>query len=189
MIVVEIYIMSWLISSYDAAKGPVYEMDTVYKLYQVQGILGCSLAFILLGPFGRMSDMVSVRYILPLSLMMRAFICFLTYRIRDPTKWGFFLYVPLLHVTFYATTISLSSYMQKLYPKPIRGMCNSLSSIFQSIGSFFFIPYSQAFFKLGPRLVFLGVTLSDFVLLIIVLILVFFGFFREPQQAQLDQIV
>jgi hypothetical protein len=33
MIVVEIYIMSWLISCYNETKGPIYDMDTVYNLY------------------------------------------------------------------------------------------------------------------------------------------------------------
>lgn len=163
-------------------------MDTVYKLYQVQGILGCSLAFLLLGPFGKLSDKVSVKYILPFSLLTRALICFMTYRIRDPNNWSFFICVPLLHVTFYATTISLSSYMQKLYPRQIRGMCNSISSVFSSVGSFIFIPYSQSLYKQGPRLVFLGVTFSDFMLLIIVVVLVFLDFFKEPKSAPHHQI-
>ena len=35
MIVIEVYIMSWLFSLMDPDKGPIYDKDTVYQLYQI----------------------------------------------------------------------------------------------------------------------------------------------------------
>lgn len=114
--------------------------------------------------------------------MGRALICFLTYRIKDPTSGAAFLfYVPLMHVSFYATIISLTSYMQKLYPKEIRGMCNSVSAVFGTIGSYFYIAYSQSLYKQHPKLVFLGVTVSDFIVIIACSAFAFMGYLKEPK--------
>lgn len=143
MIILEVYIMSWLIGFYDKDNGPIYDMDKVYDLYQLQGILGCGLAFFLLGFFGKLADSLPVKIVLPASFLFRAFIFFLVYRIKDPSNSiMFYIAVPLMHVCFYAVVISIQGYMQKMYPPEIRGMCNSVVSIFGTIGSFIYTAVS-----------------------------------------------
>ena len=90
---------------YDQAKGPIYDIDNVYTLYQAQGIIGCGLAFVLLGFVGKLTDKISIKYMLPIGLFMRAVVFFLVYNMSDPTIWYFYIIVPLLHVSYYGVVI------------------------------------------------------------------------------------
>lgn len=180
MIVFEIYIMSWLMGFYNPETGPLYEMDEVFKLYQLQGILGCTFAFVLLGFVGRLVDKFSVRYVLPLSLMIRGLIFSMVWKIKDPTHWSFYLAVPLTHVSYYIVVMTNNAYISKMYPKEIRGMCNSVGGIFGTLGSFMYLNYAQTLYKQGKGLPFVGVTALDFITAIFCIIMMMFGFFADP---------
>lgn len=78
---------------------------------------------------------------LPLSLLVRALVFYSVYCISDPTNWLFFITVPLTHVCYYIVVIVQTSYMQKMYPKEIRGMCMSVQGIFSTLGSFLYLAY------------------------------------------------
>ena len=115
----------------------------MYTLYQQQGIIGCSLAFIILGFVGHASDKISIRIMLPVSFIIRALVFYSVWTVQDPTSWIFYVLVPLLHLSFYIVVIVSTSYMQKMFPKDIRGMCMSVEGIFSIIGIAIYLIFSQ----------------------------------------------
>ena len=112
IVMFEIYIMSWLMGFYNKDEGPIYELDKVYSLYQIQGVAGCCAAFLCLGFVGKISDKVSIRITLPVSLLFRAMIFFLITRIKNPGEgpW-YYISVPFLHVSYYSVIIIQYSYI------------------------------------------------------------------------------
>ena len=85
--------------------------------------MGCGAAFLLLGFVGKLADTLSIKIMMPATLLVRAIFFFITCRMKDPfNDWSFYLVVPMIHVSYYACTIVLIGYIQKMYPKEIRGM-------------------------------------------------------------------
>lgn len=103
--------MSWLQGFVDEVNGPIKHKADVYNYYRIQGIGGCGLAFILLGFVGSLADKVSVKIVLPCTFLFRALVFFLAYLIKDPRSVTFYLVVPLTHVSYYACTIVVLSYI------------------------------------------------------------------------------
>jgi len=134
----------------------------------------------MLGFVGHLVDKVSVRFMLPASFVVRAFVYYLVWNIKDPTDWSFYLIMPLIHVTYYVVVMTNQAYIQKMYPPEIRGMCNSIAGIFSTLGSFIYLTFSQALYKEGKSLPFLGVTTLDFILAVVCVILSMMGYFVDP---------
>ena len=183
LVIFEIYLMSWLNGFFNKETGPIYDIDTVYRLYQLQGIIGCSLAFVILGFVGKVTDKVSIKIILPLSLMFRAVVFFLIYKIKDPTSFVFYLIVPFAHVSYYSVVIGQQAYLLRLYPKEIRGMCQAVATVFVNAGTYFSLLYYQALYREGFRLPFIGVTMLDIFVAISVVLLVAVGRFKPPPKS------
>lgn len=91
----------------------------------MQGTLGCILAFLFLGFFGFLIDKISVKIMLPITFLIRAGVYYMCYTIKDPWnhKVRFFMTVPFIHVSLYMVNMTILSYLQKMYPKNIRGLC------------------------------------------------------------------
>ena len=134
MIIFEIYIMSWLQGFFNEKTGPIFDHSEVNSLYQYQGIAGCLSAFILLAFVGKMIDTFSAKILLPLSFFTRGCLFLLTYLIEDPHSVQYYITVPMLYVSHYSTVIILMSYLNKMYPKEVRGMMNSVQGLFSKIG-------------------------------------------------------
>lgn len=77
---------------------------------------------------------------LVVALTIRATTFYLVYRIEDPEtqKVYFFTTVPFINVTIYLVGMVLSTYLLKMYPKNIRGMCLMTANIFNIAGGFTF---------------------------------------------------
>ena len=136
------------------------------------------MAFVLLGFVGNLADKVQIRYALPGSLFVRAFVFFCVYKIKDPTAWSFYILLPMLHVCYYSVLIIQQAYMVKMYPRQIRGMCCALQGIFGSIGSVFYQKYAQLLFKGSKKLPFIGASILDLLTFIIVVALIRHQFFK-----------
>lgn len=148
--------------------------------------MGYVEAFLLLGLVGIVVDKVSIKITLPLALLIRAAVFYLSYSIENPRSVMFAIVVPMTHVAYFMVMIILNSYMQKMYPKEIRGMLNSFTGVMASLGSLFYMGISKmmaySFGSAGPLL---GVCLVDIVLAIVVMICVFvFKFGDIPEKDQ-----
>jgi len=97
----------------------------VYNLYQYQGIAGCVSAIVILGFLGKLADIISIKVLLPITLLVRALLFFLAFQITDPTKLPFYFIMPLLHVSYFAVLMTFDAYLTKMYPADLRGMMNS----------------------------------------------------------------
>lgn len=161
MIIFEIYIMSWLQGFYNEDTGPIYEEAQVKTLYQYQGIAGCASAFCLLAFVGKIIDTFSPKILLPLSFFIRGVLFLLTYLITDPNSYEYYFVVPMLYVSHYSTVIILLSYLNKMYPKEVRGMLNSVQGLFSKIGQLCFIQICLRLYEANYRLPFLGVACID----------------------------
>ena len=134
----------------------------------------------MLGFVGHLVDKISIRYMLPLSLIVRGLIFMMVWQIKDPTHWSFYLAVPFTHVCYYIVVMTNNSYSSKMYPKEIRGMCNSVNSLFGTVGMFLYLNYSQTLYSHGKGLPFIGVTILDFGTALLVVILTMIGYFTDP---------
>ena len=104
--------MSWLMGFYNEDEGPIYDINSVYKLYQLQGIVGSTVAFLCVGFIGKISDKVSIKITLPISLLFRALIFFLMTRVEHPSKDAlYFVAMPFYMLSYYAVVIVQSSYI------------------------------------------------------------------------------
>lgn len=97
-----------------------------------------------LGFIGKLSDKVSIRITLPASLIFRAIVFYGITLIEDPGKGpAYYLVVPFIHISYYSVIIIQYSYIQKMYPKDIRGMCSSVAGISGTIGTFLYLQWTQ----------------------------------------------
>lgn len=176
MIILEVYLMSWLNAL--NKKGLFPTKDDMYNYYSLQGTLGCVFAFVFLGFFGFLIDKVSVKITLPLSFLVRAGVFYMCYTIENPweQKVKYFATMPFIHVTLYMVTISINSYLLKMYPKNIRGLCIMTANIISAIGGFVIPSFFEMLYEKDPSLPFLGVAISDLGSIVLCLIFFMFGF-------------
>ena len=75
--------------------------------------------------FGAVIDKISVKIMLPITFVIRAGVYYMCYVITDPWdhKVRFYATVPFIHVTLYMVNLVITSYLAKMYPKNIRGLC------------------------------------------------------------------
>jgi hypothetical protein len=110
--ILNVFIMSWLQGFYDKLNGPIKDMNTVVSLYQVQGSIGCVIAFISMGLFGKVIDKLSVRITLPATLIFRGIVNYSVTFIKNPTdSYMFYIILPLTHFATYSVIIALKSYV------------------------------------------------------------------------------
>ena len=123
---------------------------------------------------GIVVDKISIKITLPIALLLRALTFYLSYIIEDPRSVMFGIVVPTTHVAYFMVMIILNSYMQKMFPKEIRGMMNSFTGVMANLGSLFYLGISQMMFdyfgSAGPLL---GVCIFDVILAFVVIIFVF----------------
>lgn len=114
----------------DDPENSIFKDDKAYLwYYQVQNIIGAFLSLVILGVFGQFADKLDFRIIWPITLLIRAGCYFMAYTINDPTHWPFFIIVPLLHTSFHVTIVVVDGFIQKMYPKEIRAMLNSMYGV------------------------------------------------------------
>jgi hypothetical protein len=76
---------------------------------------------------GKISDQISVKIMMPIALIVRGIFLYAAYLMKNPFEsWAFYFVVPMIHVTYYGCTIILIGYIEKMYPREIRGMLNSI---------------------------------------------------------------
>ena len=126
----------------------------------------------MLGFLGRIIDSMSVKITLPITLLCRSATWFALYTIKDPTKWFFYLMIPLVHVMFFATILTSASYNAKMYPKDIRGMLGSVCGVCSAITGYFYLVFCNWLYQKSSRLPFLGCSVADILLAMSVIILV-----------------
>ena len=115
-IILEIYLMSWLQGYYsEDGTMPFKDQDQVYHYYQLQGTIGYAVAFCALGLVGKAVDMIPLKFTFPFFFCFRALMYYLTYKITDPVSQRslYFFAVPLLHGSFQAVIIVITSFLQK----------------------------------------------------------------------------
>lgn len=134
MVIFEIYIMSWLNGFQNSETGPIYTDNDKMLLYQYQGIAGCLGSFILLYFVGTLTDKISAKVTLPISFLIRGSVFCIAYFVEDPNGWMFHIVTPLLYVCQYSVVIILMSYLNKMYPKDIRGMMTSVQGLISKLG-------------------------------------------------------
>jgi hypothetical protein len=110
--ILTVFTMSWLQGFYDKVNGPIKDMDTVVSLYQIQGTIGCVIAFFSMGIFGKFIDKLSVRIMLPATLIFRGIANYSVTFIKDPTdSYMYYIILPLTHFAAYSVVIALKSYV------------------------------------------------------------------------------
>ena len=85
----------------------------------------------------------------------------------------------MMHVCYYFTEVAIKSYLYKIYPEEIRGMCFSaqhIGGVILGSGYPFLIQY---FYEIGPRYVFFGVSMIDLATIVLLLLLYTIGFGKE----------
>ena len=120
---------------------------------------------------------MSIKVSLPIVLLFRSMVLFALYTIKDPDTWFFYLVIPILHVTYFASILVCVSYIAKMFPKDIRGMLNSVIGVAGAISGWLYLIYCDYLFKKSARLPFLGISLSDIAITLLVIILVSSGQF------------
>ena len=74
--------------------------------------MGYVEAACLLGIVGIVVDKVSIKITLPIALLIRALVFYLSYSIDNPRSLEFSIVVPMTHVAYFMVMIILNSYMQ-----------------------------------------------------------------------------
>lgn len=102
---------------------------------------------------------------------------FSAYFVEDPNHLMYHVVTPLMYVCQYSVVIILMSYLNKMYPKDIRGMMTSVQGLISKLGQFFYIQISLYLYKRGFNLPFLGVAVLDlFITLVIIIGVCFYDF-------------
>jgi hypothetical protein len=171
--------MSWLNGFYDEDKGPIYDHDQVNSLYQYQGIAGCCGSFIFLGFVGTLTDKISAKILLPSCFLIRGVAFLLAYTIQDPYDKLFYTITPLLYVCQYSVVTILMSYLNKMYPRDIRGMMTSVQGLISKVGQLIFLQISLYLYHKNFALPFLGAAGMDFFITIVLIISICFFSFGE----------
>mmetsp|Transcript_5999 Transcript_5999/g.9722 ORF Transcript_5999/g.9722 Transcript_5999/m.9722 type:complete len:98 (+) Transcript_5999:571-864(+) len=96
------------------------------NLYQIQGIIGCIINVVFLIFIGKLIDVVSIKILLPLGCMFGAALFMGMYVMKDPTQPIYYVVAPLIHMGYFFVLIILMAYIQKMYPKEVRGMLTSI---------------------------------------------------------------
>jgi uncharacterized membrane protein (DUF485 family) len=111
-VILYIYLISWLYGFYDETSGPIFDNDEVLRLYQIQGIVGLIVVFVMMGIYVNFADKVGVRVMLPITAVLRALSCLSIYFIEDPTQgpW-FYILVPTVHGTIALVVVCINGYI------------------------------------------------------------------------------
>lgn len=130
---------------------------------------------------GSLIDKISIRVALPLTLLVRAGVYYIVFTIQNPVEesYKFWICCPMMHVCYYFTEVAIKSYLYKIYPEEIRGMCFSaqhIGGVILGSGYPFLIQY---FYEIGPRYVFFGVSMIDLGTIVLLLLLYTIGFGKE----------
>ena len=170
-ILFNIYIMSWLNYFHDDGKGPIKDPDQVLLIFQLQGVIGCIISFSLLGGVGYLSDRISPKVMLPAMLLLHAVNMYFIFTIENPME-NYYLtvfFISLTHFTWRGGTVVMNSFLAKLYPKEIRGMCLSVQSIFFLLGTLLFTQYCEILYEqYDAKNPFLGCAITDVALAVII---------------------
>jgi hypothetical protein len=150
--------------------------------------VGCTAAFLLLGFVGKLADSVPPKIFLPVTFMIRGLLFLAAYTIKDPTKWLFYIVLPLMHVGYYAVVMTFEAYLTKMYPSEVRGMMNSCQGIFSTIGTVFYLNLCNSLNKENSKYPFLGVAGVDAVMVIILILLSSVGLFGQTNEDNMKEI-
>ena len=137
-IIIEIYIREWIYSFYDPENGPLHTLDEVNYYYQYQGTVGTCVTFFFLIPTAKIIDKISPKFLLPFAYLQRAGVSFIYFWARGPKSIEFYVIAPLLHLSFFISFISLGAYLQKKFPKAVRGILTTIQAVFQQLGLLLF---------------------------------------------------
>mmetsp|Transcript_11155 Transcript_11155/g.18731 ORF Transcript_11155/g.18731 Transcript_11155/m.18731 type:complete len:117 (-) Transcript_11155:221-571(-) len=107
---------------------------------------------------------------------MRAVLFFMVYKMKDPTSPLFFIVTPLIHIGFFLVLIVLMAYIQKLYPKEIRGTLSAIQGIMTTLGLLALNLVCEWGYEKGVAIPFLIVTITDIVMTVVCILL--FAFTR-----------
>ena len=91
-----------------------------------------------------MADRISVKCLLPFTLLFRSLMFFLASRIDDPTTgFGFYVLMSFVYLSYYSVITVHLGYLCKLYPKEIRGICTGMSGFLSLAGVFAYVAYAS----------------------------------------------
>lgn len=107
----EFYILTWLTSFVNESNGPIFDYEKVYDLFQVQGLLACLVCFLSIPFVGKLCDRHCIKYTLPFSFVIRGLMFFSAYRMRDPTNFGFYVCMPLMHLSYFIVVLANGAFM------------------------------------------------------------------------------
>ena len=126
--------MSWLNS--EVTNGHFPDEDAKAHFYEKSITIGYIFLLIFIPFYAWLIDKVSMKISTIVGLAIRATLFYLVYRIEDPEtqKAYFYTVVPLLNVAGYFVSLSLGTYLLRMYPKNIRGMCLMTQHIFDVAG-------------------------------------------------------
>ena len=111
---------------------------------------------------GKLYDVFSPKIMIPSTILARGGCFALIWSIKDPRSWSFYLIVPLMHLVYHSSAVSISSYQQSMYPKEVRGLMTSVSGIISSIGAIAYQSLFQWSFKThGPAGPFITYAISN----------------------------
>jgi hypothetical protein len=75
-------------------------------------MIGYGGTFLFLGFFGKFSDQISVKTLVPAAMIIRAILFFAIHRIDDPFEsWYFFLIFPITNTSYYSCNVFLIGYL------------------------------------------------------------------------------
>jgi hypothetical protein len=139
--------------------------------------VGNCVSFVLLIVIGKLTDKISVRCLLPFALLFRSLMFFLASRIDNPDSTKFYCTMAFVYVSYYFVIVVHLSYLAKIYPKDIRGMCNAMAGFMSFVGIFAYVAYSSWLSETSTDWPLKGVSIVDLTGAVLVILLSFLGFF------------
>ena len=124
---------------------------------------------------GSLTDQISPKISIPVSLLVRATNSFAIYKLDNPvdSRLQLLIAMSVYQVTDSMATLFLSGYKYKLYPRDIRAICKEAGAICGIIGGIIYTTYFNHLFQnYGPKAPFLGVSCSDTLIALIIIVLI-----------------
>ena len=140
-----------------------------------------SLAFIYF--FGILVDLKRPTVVLPITLLAEGVSMMLFFAIRDPDTTVFYVIAPISDLTKYCLVVAVYAYIFKIFPYELRGVLAAVFGATTSLGQLLTTTVRQGLAdNFGPFLPFIGQTLLDIILAILILILGSVGVFRSIER-------
>jgi hypothetical protein len=132
---------------------------------------------------GKIVDKLNIKVTLPIVFILRALNFYIVYKIKDPELRPalYFTAVPMLHFTFFAVVLTLTSYLQKQYPKDIRAICMMVEGLV-AVGALVVYDHLRLWMvQLGFNMPFVGITVMDLFVAVASILLFVNGYMGPPK--------